>query len=551
MAALHASEQTHQSVLPQQAALESASADNPGVGTKRGADAIPTMAAGVQHGRGERPRPVRRGVSRHGPTVAQAEGPVPGSDPSELAVARPRHARVLVLDRHSCPLMPCHPARARELLAKRRARIHRRYPFTIRLVDRLVENSEVNGVVVKIDPGSRSTGISVARVTEDGSVHGLFGIQVEHRGRQVHRKMHARSALRRARRCRKLRYRAPRFDNRRRPKGWLAPSLRHRVEGTMTWVNRLRRVAPVVGLELELVRFDTQALQNPEIGGVEYQHGSLHGFEVREYLLAKWSRRCAYCDAENTPLNVEHIQSKSKGGSDRVSNLTLACVPCNHRKGSRDVREFVTDPQRRAWIVAQAKAPLQDAAAVNATRWALYRAVQATGVVVQAWTGGRTKWNRTRHGLAKSHTLDALCVGEIARVSTYPWRVLIATSWGRGSYARTRSDAYGFPRAVLSRRKRHYRFQTGDHVKAVVPRGRHAGVHAGRVTVRATGSFDVTTSNGVTRQGIGHKRCQQLARADGWGYREQPEAGALDSASSHREGWGVSTQHNTHQHEAR
>jgi hypothetical protein len=49
--------------------------------------------------------------------------------------------------------------------------------------------------------------------------------------------------------------------------------------------------------------------ENPEIGGIEYQQGTLAGFEVREYLLAKWDRRCAYCDATDTPLNVRSTGS--------------------------------------------------------------------------------------------------------------------------------------------------------------------------------------------------------------------------------------------------
>ncbi len=94
------------------------------------------------------------------------------------------------------------------------------------------------------------------------------------------------------------------------------------------------RLAPVTALSMELVKFDMQQMQNPEISGVEYQQGALQGYEVKEYLLEKWGRECAYCDAENTPLEVDHIQPKSKGGSNRVSNLTLACHDCNQRKGT-------------------------------------------------------------------------------------------------------------------------------------------------------------------------------------------------------------------------
>lgn len=524
MPTLHSGEKTHQGVLPQRPALESVPADNPGVGTKRGADTA-SAVTGVQHGRGEHRRGVRPPGGRHGGT-AQAEPPeLAGSDPGtqpETEQPTLRHLRVFVLDKHKKPLMPCHPARARKLLRKGRARIHQLHPFTIRLVDRSAEDSQIDGVTVKIDPGSKFTGIAVVREAPDGTVHGLHGTEVRHRGQRIRARMQARAALRRGRRSRNLRYRAPRFSNRTRPDGWLPPSLCHRVEGTCTWVERLRRLAPVISITMELVRFDLQQQESPEIAGTEYQHGTLAGFEVREYLLAKWERRCAYCDATDVPLNIDHIVPRSKGGSDRVSNLTLACIGCNQAKGAAPAAEFVTSPARLARITRQAKAPLRDAAAVNSTRWALHRELKATGLPVRTGSGGRTKWNRARNNLPKSHVLDALCAGDTGTVGSYPGRVLVAESAGRGSYARTRSDRHGFPRLRLTRRKRHFGFATGDHVRAVVPAGKKAGTYQGRVAVRASGSFNITTAAG-TVQGISHKHCTLLSRADGWAYTHRQE----------------------------
>jgi 5-methylcytosine-specific restriction endonuclease McrA len=94
------------------------------------------------------------------------------------------------------------------------------------------------------------------------------------------------------------------------------------------------------------VRFDTQKMMNPEITGVDYQQGSLSGYEVREYLLDKWQRKCAYCGKQDVPLQVEHIQPRAAGGSNRVSNLTLACEPCNTRKGAKPVEQFLAKNQR-------------------------------------------------------------------------------------------------------------------------------------------------------------------------------------------------------------
>ena len=137
-------------------------------------------------------------------------------------------------------------------------------------------------------------------------------------------------------------------------------------------INKLATRCPITSASVELVKFDMQQMQNPEISGAEYQQGELAGYEVREYLLEKWHRTCAYCGKKDVPLQVEHIQPKANGGSNRVSNLTLACQPCNHRKGSQPIAVFLKgQPDLLKKIQSQAKAPLKDAAAVNAARWAL------------------------------------------------------------------------------------------------------------------------------------------------------------------------------------
>jgi 5-methylcytosine-specific restriction endonuclease McrA len=249
----------------------------------------------------------------------------------------------------------------------------------IRLKDRTVVDSTVPDVEVAIDPGSKHTGIAVFH-THNGARSGLFALQLDHRGSRIHDRLTARAAYRRRRRSANLRYRTPRFRNRRRRAGWLPPSLQHRVDTTMSWMARLCRWAPLRAVHVERTAFDTQLLQDPEIAGIEYQQGTLHGFEIREYLLEKWGRMCAYCDATDTPLNIDHVRPQARGGSDRVSNLTLACVGCNQAKGSLPVAVFlVDDPERLKRILAQAKAPLRDAAAVNATRWALWRSLVTTG----------------------------------------------------------------------------------------------------------------------------------------------------------------------------
>jgi 5-methylcytosine-specific restriction endonuclease McrA len=283
--------------------------------------------------------------------------------------------RTFVLDKNLHPLDHCHPARARKLLKKGRAKVFKRYPFTIVLQDRTAEESVTHQHRIKIDPGSKTTGIAVVQ-EETGRV--TNALEVSHRGQQIKDSLESRRALRRGRRNRKTRYRQPRFLNRTRKAGWLPPSLESRISNIETWVRRIRKLCPVTAISQELVRFDFQQMQNPEISGVEYQRGELYGFEVKEYLLQKWGRKCAYCGVENVPFEIEHIAAKSKGGSNRVSNLTLSCHSCNQAKGNKPVEEFLKKkPEILKRVLAQAKAPLKDATAVNATRWELYRRLQS------------------------------------------------------------------------------------------------------------------------------------------------------------------------------
>ncbi|MDA8120372.1 RNA-guided endonuclease IscB [Acidiferrobacter thiooxydans] len=425
--------------------------------------------------------------------------------------------RVLVLDKNRQPLMPCHPARARELLREGKAAVFRRFPFTIILKDRT--GGAVQDVCLKLNPGSRVTGLAlVAQFIRRGSTV-IWAGELAHRGAAIRKALEQRRGHRRLRRAH-LRYRAPRFDNRTKPEGWLAPSLQHRVDTTMTWVCRLRQWVPVTNLSTMLHRFDTQALQNPEISGVEYQQGELQGYEVREYLLEKWGRQCAYCDAEHAPLTIDHIHPTSRGGSDRVSNLTLACFPCNQRKSNRPLTEFLAhDPKRLARIEAQRKAPLRDAAAVNSTRWALFGTLKKTGLPVEVGTGGRTKYNRVRQGYVKAHWIDAACVGKSGdAVSLHSeQRSLAIEAMGHGERQRTRLNRHGFPVGHKTGTKSFSGFQTGDLVRARVLKGKHAGIHVGRVAIRFRPSFALKTAADIFD--VHPKYLSLIQRSDGYAYQ--------------------------------
>src|SRR6266540_2633577 len=423
---------------------------------------------------------------------------------------------VFVLSSDGQPLDPCHEARARELLKKGRAAVWRTYPFVIRLKDRAAAESVMHPHRLKLDPGSKTTGIAIV---QEGSGRVVFAAELTHRGQAIRDALLARRSIRRSRRQRKTRYRKARFDNRRRKEGWLAPSLLHRVLTTETWVRRLRHLCPVTALSVELAKFDTQLMENAEVRGVEYQRGVLLGWEVRAYLLEKWGRCCAYCGAENVPFEIDHVMPRDRGGSNRVSNLALACHDCNQAKGNRTAAEF-GHPE----VQAQARAPLKDAAVVNATRLALYERLLATGLSIEVGTGGRTRFNRAWLDLPKAHWLDAAVVGASTpgdlRVAV--GSILLIAAKGHGSRQICRTDKYGFPRRHVPRQKRFFGFRTGDLVKAVVPGGKYAGVHVGRVAIRATGRFNITTARGLI-QGVSYRHCHIIQRADGYAYATKKE----------------------------
>jgi len=427
--------------------------------------------------------------------------------------------RVFVLDNQKQPLSPCSPARARMLLRHGKAAVYRRYPFTIILKNRT--GGDVQSVELKLDPGSKTTGVALVADHHSGKV-ALWCGELHHRGAAIKKAVDNRRAIRRSRRSRKTRYRAPRFDNRTRPKGWLPPSLQSRVNNVLTIAKRLQHLCPITTVAVETVRFDLQKHENPEITGVEYQQGTLFGYEVREYLLEKWQRCCAYCGAEKVSLQIEHVVPRSKGGSNRISNLTLSCRDCNERKGNRPVQEFLSGrPAQLKKILGQLKRPLNDAAAVNATRYAIGNVLKTTGLPVSFWSGGRTKYNRTGQHYPKSHWIDAACVGESGEaVQLNPkQQPLSIKATGRGSRQMCSMDKYGFPRTNAKGARTVKGFRTGDLVTATVPSGKKAGTHIGRVAVRTSGRFNITTAAG-TAQGISHKYCRRLHQADGYTYQQ-------------------------------
>jgi 5-methylcytosine-specific restriction endonuclease McrA len=424
-------------------------------------------------------------------------------------------SKVFLIDSEKHPLAPIHPAQARQLLRNKKAAVFRRFPLTL-ILKELGSDFPVSPLRLKIDPGAKQTGIALVNA-QTGEV--AFAAELKHRGFAISDALRSRRQLRLGRRARKTRYRKPRFLNRTRPQGWLAPSLQSRVDNIKTWVEKLRKVACIEAISLELVRFDLQLMRNSDLQGKEYQQGTLAGYETREYLLEKWSRQCAYCGVKDVRLQIEHIHPRAKGGSNSITNLTLSCEKCNTKKGIKEVKDFLKkDPYRLEKILKQARRPLADAAAVNTTRLALLSVLKSTGLPVETGSGGLTKFNRCQQNLEKTHWLDAACVGQSTPILNIKGvKPLLITAKGHGTRQLCRTDKFGFPNRHCSRTKFHLGFQTGDMVKAAVTNGKKVGEYMGRITTRASGSFNISTAAGLV-QGVSHKYCTPIHRKDGYSY---------------------------------
>lgn len=418
--------------------------------------------------------------------------------------------RVFILNPDRTPLMPCTAKRARKLLEAGRAAVFRRYPFTIILK---TESETVSQpLALKLDPGSKTTGMALVLEGKTGRKC-IWGAALAHRGMAIKLKLQDRRALRSSRRSRKLRHRPARFQNRTKPAGWLPPSLMHRVLTVKSWVRRLDRWTPLDSLSMELVSFDMQKMMNPDIQREEYQKGTLFGLEVKAYLRQKWDDNCAYCGQKGE--EVEHLVPRSRGGTNRISNLVWSCRKCNEKKGDLTLEQFlVKKPAALRKIQEQQTTSLHDATAVNATKYRLLDELKTFGYPVETGSGAQTSFNRQQRGYDKAHWIDAACVGDSGTsVAVGSLRPLLIKCMGRGSRQACGTDKYGFPVRHRTRQKVFFGFRTGDIVRAVVTAGKKAGTYIGRVSVRATGSFKLPQADGI------HQRfCSALHKGDGYGY---------------------------------
>jgi 5-methylcytosine-specific restriction endonuclease McrA len=291
------------------------------------------------------------------------------------------------------PLMPTTPRKAKVLLKEGKATVKERCPFIIQL--KYATGETTQPIRLGLDIGYQQIGFSAMTDTL-GLICGTLILR-----KDVSKKLEERRIYRRSRRGR-LWYRESRFLNRKKEEGWLAPSIQHRFDSHIRLVTKLESLLPITYKKVEVANFDAHKMQNSEINGIEYQHGTLQGYKVREYLLDKYQRTCIYCGKKNVPLEVEHIVPKSRGGTDSVTNLTLSCKDCNKKKGDKTAEEFgYPNVQKQATI------PLKAAACLNNLRWKIIEHLEA-----EYTYGYVTKYQRKKLGLEKSHINDAFVIAD-------------------------------------------------------------------------------------------------------------------------------------------
>src|SRR5712692_1481390 len=258
--------------------------------------------------------------------------------------------------------MPCSPRKARLLLKEGKAKVVKMVPFTLQLL--YGSSGHTQAVSVGIDAGTHHIGVSA---TTEQSV--FFEAEVLPRT-DIQELLATRRQFRRARRNRKTRYRKARFLNRKKAPGWLAPSVKHKVDGHLKTIRLVHQILPVSRTTIEVAQFDLQKIRHPEMEGKQYQEGPQAGFwNVREYVLFRDQHGCQWCQGRSKDpiLQVHHIESRKTGGGS-PDNLITLCQSC-HDALHRTQQEHKIERRSRG---------LRDATHMGIIRWRIYE--QATAI---------------------------------------------------------------------------------------------------------------------------------------------------------------------------
>ena len=289
--------------------------------------------------------------------------------------------------------MPCTKAKARKLLKENKAVIVDYTPFTIQLTFEC--ENQTQDITLGVDAGSKMVGLSATTTEKE-----LFSSEVELRTDIVD-KLSTRRQNRRTRRNR-LRYRKPRFLNRvsRKKKGWLAPSIEHKINTHLKVIENVHKILPITKIIVETASFDIQKIKNPNISGTEYQQGEMEGWNVREYILFRDNHTCQHCKGKSKDkvLNVHHIESRKIGGN-APNNLITLCRTCHKDYHAGKINLKIKRGQS-----------FKDATFMGVMRWTFYNRLKEIYSDVNMTFGYITKNTRITNGLEKSHRVDARCI---------------------------------------------------------------------------------------------------------------------------------------------
>ena len=307
--------------------------------------------------------------------------------------------RVFVKNRNNKNLMPCHPSKARKLLKKDKAEIVSYKPFTIRL--KYGSSGYTQKTTLGIDTGMKHVGVAIT--INDSKVIAKGEIELR---QDTKSNIDIRRIYRRSRRNRKTRYRQPRFQNRKRNKSWLPPSIQSRIDNIIFWIEKFQSLLPKNTLIIELGKFDPHKLIKPDIEGIDYQMGQAAGYyDVRHFVFERDNYTCQVCKKSNDKiLNTHHIVYSSEGGTNRANNLITVCTDChtseNHKEG-----QILHDWMLQGKKVKQYKAPTF----MNIIRKKFYKHFEKMIVTY----GSTTKPKRKELNLDKTHYNDAIAITNI------------------------------------------------------------------------------------------------------------------------------------------
>lgn len=305
---------------------------------------------------------------------------------------------VYVLNEKGQPLMPTNRhGKVRHLLKEGKAKVIKRCPFTIQLL--YSSTNYMQSITLGVDAGSKHIGLSATTETKE-----LYASNIELRN-DIVKLLSVRRQNRKTRRNRKTRYRKARFNNRisTKKQGWLAPSIRQKIETHLKVVDNIHKILPITKIIVETASFDIQKIKNPSIQGKEYQQGEqLDFWNVREYVMFRDNHTCQCCkgNSKDKILNVHHIESRQIGGNT-PNNLITLCETCHtgYHKGIVSLPKTIKRGMK-----------LNHSIFMGIMRWAFYNKLKEIYPNVSNTYGYITKNIRIENNLSKDHYIDARCI---------------------------------------------------------------------------------------------------------------------------------------------